>query len=253
MTVVILESSKYESIVGQLQLSQDTKVFIAPTGNIGKVERVIYIADLESGGKKDQMDILRSNPQVEQWLVLSVEANRQSWKSFCAKLPSTAGSVQTFSTMEMLLNAIKAPAIRTDTCLVLHKKEIPDAGELITLLQEWMPGWQFEDAIFEDDPQICFHTTCSRTIVPGHGPSDFMDVSFPENATPVLVISRLEDNVHLSQRPAVLINRVFGNITGLNWSTQMQARNFFMISTAYESFRLRTKEDPNLFNSLAKD
>ena len=72
-------------------------------------------------------------------------------------------------------------------------------------------------------------------------------------ASPMLVVTRMEDMVLQSLHPQVLMRDVFKSIAGFKWSQEMQLQNFFMVSTVYEGFRLGVQKDPDLMNSLAKD
>lgn len=253
MTVIILDSPRQAAVAQNLPIPEDAVQLTAPVGNIGPAERAIYLANLDSGGTKAQMDILRSNPQVEEWFVLSVGTEEDSWLSFRDRLFDVHVPVHTFSSVEDLIQAMDRPVILKHSCLVLSRRENPDADQLISLLMVWLPKWHFETAAFETDPEICFHTNCSRILLLGREPYDFLGAKLPENATPLLVVTHLEDNVLQSLRPQKLIRDAFGSITGFRWSQEMQQKNFFLVSTAYEGFRLDTRKDPTLFNSLVKD
>lgn len=253
MIVVILDSPRYESVARQLSLPEDVLQLTAPVENIGASERVIYIASLDSGGSKAQKDILRNNPQVEEWFVLSIGAEEDSWKSFRENMSSVKAPVYTFSSIEDLVRAMERPVIRRNSCLVLSKKETPDADELIKLLGTWLPDWSFEKATFETNPEICFNTTCSRILILGRKPYDFQGVSFPETHTPLLVVTHMEDNVLQSLRPRTLVNNIFKNVIDFRWSEEVLTKNLFLVSTAYETFRVSVKNDSDLLNSLAAD
>ena len=253
MIVVVLDSPIQAAVAKKLPIPEDALLLTAPVGNIGPAERVIYLAKLDSGGTKAQMNILRNNPQVEEWFVFSKDTQEDSWLSFRDRLFGINVPVYTFSVVNELIGAMERPVVMKNSCLVLSQKETQDADELIALLKSWLPMWHFEKAAFVEDPEICFKTTCSRILLLGREPVDFLGVKFPENATPLLVVTRLEDNVLQSLHPKELIRDVYKSITGFRWSEEMQVRNFFLVSTDYESFRLKTKRDPNLLYSLARD
>ena len=253
MTVLILDAPRYASIIKQLPLSEDVQQFIAPVGNIGPAARAIYLASLDSGGTKAQMNILRDNPQVEEWFVLSVGTEEDSWMSFRDRLFDVSAPVYTFSRTEDLIQAMKRPEVRKNSCLVLSRQATPDADQLITVLKTWLPDWHFEQSAFSQDPEACFHTGCGKILLLGHEPLDFLGARFPENATPLLVMTRIEDDVLQSLHPQTLIRNIFKSISGLQWSPEMQIHNFYQISTLYEGFRLGTLKDSNLINSLAQD
>ncbi len=253
MTVLIVDSPLQEQTVQQLSLPDDVVQLPYPAENIGRADRAIYIASLDSGGTKEQKDILRNNPQVGEWFVLSLGTMEDSWLSFREGLFQVKSPIYTFSSAEELIKAMERPVVLKNSCLILSEKETPDADELIDLFKIWMPGWHFEKALLADDPEICFHTNCGKIIVIGRTAKDFQNIKIPEAVSPVVVMTRIEDNVLKSMHPQMLVQEILRKTKEFHWSAEILMQKFFIVSTAYEALRLRAKNEPDFLIALVND
>ena len=199
-------------------------------------DRVVYITSLNDGGLKYQRDFLRDHPAVREWFVFSDGTPEYLLNQFRSGVVGTKGRVFLSSSLEELKRALARPCLRPKSCLLCTCDSGVDARGLGALLQRDLPDWTMEYANLDDKPDALERNTCAQVLIVGEKRADFLfSAEIPDYIVPILVMTRAERHIHLDS--ARLRRDAFGGLRSLNWGTEQQRQNFYLVSVFYEGLR----------------
>lgn len=221
-----------KAVLGALKLPPSTPVTrlmgSSPFCKLGKTDRAVFFTNLESGGMKYQLDLMRQNPGVEEWIVVSPGTERETLDEVLTLLKLKSRAVMC-ATLEEAREALGGKAAQAKTCLVTALTPAADDEGLRDLLRSLRPGWRIECG--NQDP-----AAFSRVILAGCMPGDFAHLPAMEGLTPVLALTGA---VHSSPDARAALRRRVCAQAGLQWSDETQRRQIYLISTACERWRMQ--------------
>lgn len=236
-------------------LPKDIKVLNNISGNeiLGKEDRVIYITNLDNGGEKYQRDFLRINKAVTEWFVYSENTEDYLLENYRIGVANdTAGKVRLFAQDEILIQALKKPQVRKNTCLLCVADEGIAAEDIQQMLKEELPGWEFETADLRENPDILENHTCSQVLLLRKKKGKhFSIIQVPRDQKMLVVLVNAE--VYSRRDIPQLQREVFWSVEGISWGQKIQSENFYSVSTIYEKWRKENLAGRLAADVLAKD
>lgn len=233
---------KAENILSALALPAGTdKDYIAnyqPFCPIGKADRVVFLTDLTKGGMKYQLEQMKNNPGVSEWIVVSPGTDVSTLSEVITILHLSSRVVMCAS-VEAAVKALKRPAVLKHSCLLISLNPEADEKGVEGILKQLQPGWSIEAAACAPDDDKA--GSYSRIVLVGDNEQDFADLSLPEDIEPILVLTGLKDKPTLRFRPeeCKACKRSICELAGLQWSEAKMEQQIFLTLPQYEILRMQ--------------
>ncbi len=215
-----------------------------PTPNLGACDRVYYILSLNAGGLGYQLELIRRNPAVTQWVLLVEQNKYAKFWGFEDQLKSLNISVHMIRTLEKddreIQDEIHAiPFLRGHCCLVYSKRAFTGKKTAAGILQRLCPDWEFEICEGEESG---FREQCAgvrRVLIMGRSIQDF-SLSRPEllETEPILLYHRCDEEVQKYLNPAALWESVRTALAAREWSFPKNYADFHIGSALYEGWAM---------------
>lgn len=209
--------------------------------DLGNENRAVYIARLTEGGYQYQLDLIRNNSGIGEWIVYAIDCdtdNSIGEENFAIQLRDVSAAIRIYPDPENVRAALGRPEMRKNTCLLIGLNNAVPLEELSGLLEEYLPGWYFElvSATGAGVRNAIEGNACVRTILAGDTVVDFDGADWPDSVKPIIIQTNQEDHI-------------FDSLYSERWRRDLckwigvQGRNIpdehiFQVSTVYEKWRL---------------
>lgn len=223
---------------------------------LGEQDRVVYVAQLNEGGYQYQLDLIRNNPSIREWIIFAADCDDTGLigvENFGIQLKSLPAKIRIYSDPEDARAALAQPAVRKDTCLLVGLTSDAPLGDLERLLVGYLPGWCFELTYMDGGNvrETIEGSSCAQVVLVGLNAADFDGADWPDGVKPLLVQARQEDHIYDSLHPEQWgqdLRKWIGD-RGKDLSND----RIFQVSTNYESWRLEIETDSISPASLLRD
>lgn len=207
---------------------------------LGETGRVVYILSLLSGGLRYQVEFIRNNPGVAQWLIVAFTESSLTIGRFRDMISDARVPVRViradWGKMDEIKKSLRAiPEIRPNTCLIYSKRPFTGKRTAAILLQQHCPGWKFETC---DGDESVLGDRCvgvSRVLVMGRSIQDF-SLAKPEilDTPPLFLYNKADENLQHFLQPEWLWNSVRVVLGTREWRFPEEFPDFFVGSMLYE-------------------
>ncbi len=221
---------------------------------LGDHDRVVYVAQLNAGGYQYQLDLIRNNPGVDEWIIYAVDCDSSliGVENFSIQLKNVPAKIGIYPDSKSAQAALARPAVRKDTCLLVGLTNDP-LNDLKRLMMGYLPGWHLE-SMRTDGSGVCEaieNSSCARVVLVGLTAADFDGVDWPDSVKPLFVRIRQEDHIYDSLHPEQW-KRCLREWIGEQGGGICDNR-IFQVSTSYENWRLAIEAGSMSPASLLRD
>lgn len=223
---------------------------------LGEQDRAVYVARLNEGGYQYQLDLIRNNPGIGEWIIYAADCDDSGLigvENFGIQLKNVPAKIRIYSELESVRAALARPAVRKDTCLLVGLTNSAPLDDLKQLLAEYLPGWHFELTYMDSGNvrKAIEGSNCTRVVLVGLAAADFDGADWPDGAKPLLVQARQEDHIYDSLHPEQWGQNLRKWIGGRG--KDLPNDRIFQVSTNYERWRLEIKTGGISPASLLRD
>lgn len=215
-----------------------------PAPDLGSRDRVYYILSLNAGGLDYQLELIRRNPAVTQWVLLVEQDEYAKFWAFEGQLKNMNISVHIIRTLRKsdreIQDKIRAvPFLRGHCCLIYSKRACTGKKTAARILAQLCPDWEFE--IYEGE-EAGFRERCAgvrRVLVMGRSIQDF-SLSRPEQleTEPIILYHRCDEQVQKYLNPAALWESIRTALAAREWAFPKNYADFHTGSALYEGWAM---------------
>lgn len=223
--------------------------------NLGNDDRAVYVAQLNEGGHRYQLDLIRDNPGISEWIIYAVDCDIDDSigaDNFSIQLRNLSAMIRICPDPESVRTALGRPMIRKNTCLLIGLNDAVPLDDLSRLLSGYLPGWYFElVSAIGGVRETIKSSACARVILAGETAADFDEAAWPDGVKPLIIQTSREDHIYDSLYPKRW-RRDLRKWIG-DQGRSIPDGHIFQVSTVYERWRLGIASGDISPISLLKD
>ena len=215
---------------------------------LGKRNRVYYILSLSSGGLEYQIELIKKNPGVSQWILLVDRAENAGIWQFekqLKKLQTTIRVIRTADkTDEEVKGKINAVAVlRERYALICSARGFTGKRTAAELLKHKCPDWEFEICCSYED----FAEKCSQmgvVIIMGRSLRDF-ELKKPDgfDLSPIFFFNRCDEQLQNCLDSELLWSGIREILISCGWNLPEVYNDFYVGSALYEKWAMDVEEN----------